>query len=320
MFDRLKDERGEGEARFAVPGIVVVILIVWGAVALFTGFEKTPQDKIGLSYGGGPIEGEKFQRVVDPGSGLFFNGLFDRLYEYPVTQRNYIISLNPNEGDVGTPDSITAPTNDNVVVEWEVATYFKLNLSKLQEFHERIGRKYAAWCEGDNQECSEGWVQMLHDSFRQQIENALQLESRQFDAAAVFSDEQVILEIQRGVGSVLKERVAEVLGGDYFCGPGYVLGGTECPDVEFVVKAATLPEEVVAAFRRNRTSEIEIETKENEVRQAEFQAQAIERLAAALKNAGPSYVLLKAIESGRITFWVIPQNGGPGLTIPGPQI
>jgi len=70
---------------------------------------KTPADQIALSYGGGLLAGAKYQKTVFPGSGLVVNGMFDKWYEYPVTVRNYIVSLNPNEGDRGKADEITAP-------------------------------------------------------------------------------------------------------------------------------------------------------------------------------------------------------------------
>ena len=43
-------------------------------LATFLTTEKTPADKIALSYGGGPFEGNQYQRTVQPGSGLSFNG------------------------------------------------------------------------------------------------------------------------------------------------------------------------------------------------------------------------------------------------------
>ena len=55
------------------------------------------------------------------------------------------------------------------------------------------------------------------------------------------------------------------------------------------------------AFEDVRTSEIQIQTKENEVRQREAEARAIE----ALGLTGQEYDILKAIESGKITFWVL---------------
>jgi hypothetical protein len=70
---------------------------------------------------------------------------------------------------------------------------------------------------------------------------------------------------------------------------------------------------VAKAFEDVRTSEIQIQTKENEVRQREAEARAI----AALGLSGQEYDILKAIESGKITFWVL--DGEGGITITGPD-
>ncbi len=75
--------------------IVVVIVLLAFAPAFIAGLKKTPKNMIGISYGGGPFESAHFQRVVKPGSSLFFNGWFDPLYLYPSDQQNYIISQNP---------------------------------------------------------------------------------------------------------------------------------------------------------------------------------------------------------------------------------
>src|SRR5688500_10662549 len=100
---RRKRERAE-RSRPALPpvqpkhivrGAVLVVagaLVLIVAVTLLGSVKKTPRDQIGISYGGGPIEGQHFQRVVNPGSNLFVNGFADKLYLYPVTQRNYIVS------------------------------------------------------------------------------------------------------------------------------------------------------------------------------------------------------------------------------------
>ena len=88
--------------------ILVLVLVPILVVALYPvvagAFKKTPRDKFGISYGGGPIEGTHFQRIVKPGSGLFFNGWFDSLYLYPADQRNYIVSSVKNQGSTKRSD------------------------------------------------------------------------------------------------------------------------------------------------------------------------------------------------------------------------
>ena len=289
---------------WSLAGLVGFILVI----ALATGFKKTPRDHVGISYGGGPMEGAHFQRVVDPGHALFFNGLFDRLYLYPVTQRNYIISKKPGEGDVGGSDFIRAPSADRIPVEFEVAVYFKLNTDKLRRFHEQIGLKYKAWN-------ADGWDRMLRDSFRQQLEFALQREARKYAVADTYSSADVLLAIQGEVGKVLKENVTSVLGDDYFCGPTFRSG--TCPDFTFIVKHVEIPDDVRKAFEQNRTSEIAVLTKQNEVRQREQEAEAIRKLTDALKD--PNYVLLRAVESGKVSFWVLPQGQSLTLQPPPPE-
>src|ERR1700730_13547999 len=99
--------RGDGERKpirvsrktVIVTAVILVPILLVALVPIVAGaFKKTPRDKYGLSYGGGPIEGAHFIRVVKPGTGLFFNGFFRQLYLYPADQRNYIVSKVRNQG------------------------------------------------------------------------------------------------------------------------------------------------------------------------------------------------------------------------------
>jgi hypothetical protein len=271
-------------------------------------FKKTPRNMIGISYGGGPFEGSHFQRIVQPGSGLFFNGFLDPLYLYPADQRSYIITRQRSQGSTSGVDFVRAPSSDRVQVTYQVAIYFKLNTDRLRAFHEQFGLKYQAYT-------SSGWDQLLQDTFRQQIENTLQAETRKYAVADIYSDPKLLATLQREAQRSLSDRLDKAMGSRYFCGPTFS-HGKPCTQPTFVIKQITIPEAVAGAFEDNRTSQAQILTKENEIQQRQAEAEGIAALNSALSVAGENYVLLKAIESGKINFWVIPDSSGVTLQAP----
>jgi regulator of protease activity HflC (stomatin/prohibitin superfamily) len=206
---------------------------------------------------------------------------------------------------VATPDSVVAPTRDRVQVTYQVAVYFKLNTDRLRGFHEQLGLRYEAYT-------TDGWNDLIRDTFRQQIENALQEETRQVDVADLIGNADLLVQLQDNVQAKLSQRLEDALGQQFFCAPTFEPGG-DCGDPAFVIKRVDVPTSVAKAFEDVRTSEIQVQTKENEVRQREAEARAIE----ALGLTGQEYDLLKAIESGKITFWVLPNESG--VTITGPD-
>ncbi len=299
--------RGRPLARI---GIVIVLVV---ALALTPGvvasLKKTPRNMVGISYGGGPVEAAHFQRIVQPGSALFFNGVFDPLYLYPSDTQTYIVSKVAGQGAVAEPDSIIAPTNDRVQVEYQVAIYFKLNSDRLQVFHEQLGLRYSAYT-------SAGWKDLVQDTFRQQVENALQEETRKHAVADIYGNADDLTSIQSSVEQRLGENLVSALGAPLFCGPTFKPGG-ECGSPTFIIKKIDIPDNVVAAFEANKTSQIQVTTSQNQIAQREAEAKAIDALNEALSKAGMNYVLIKAIESGKITFWVLPSDSGVTLQAPG---
>jgi SPFH domain / Band 7 family len=291
--------------------IVIVLVIIIGlalAPSALSSLKKTPRNMVGISYGGGPIESAHFQKVVQPGSGLFFNGTFDPLYLYPADTQTYIVSKVAGEGAVKQADSIISPSRDRVQIEYQIAVYFKLNTDRLRAFHEELGLQYSAY------EAS-GWRRLIQDTFRQQIENALQEDTRKYDVADIYGNADDLTTIQTNVEKKVSDRLIAALGQPFFCGPTYA-PGKPCTPPTFI-KKIDIPKDVAQAFQDNRTSQIEVLTSQNQIEQRAAEAKAIEALNAGLAQAGMPYVLLRAIESGKITFWVLPSDGNVTLQAPG---
>lgn len=286
---------GRKKAVFAA----LLVLLVFAGTACIPGTKKTPQDMACLSFGGGPFEGPHYQGYHEPGKGLFINGLFDKLYCYPTTQRTYIISSRADESDLGTADSIVAPSDDSIDVTFEMTVYFELATDEenLLAFHQEIGIKTKAFTE-------DGWEKMLNDYFRQQIESAVQKQARSFDAVEMYADQSVFLSIQNGLATTLPSNINEALGDDYMT------------NFRVVLRKIDLPQATKEELVRNKNSEIAIETKKNEVAQAELEAEAIEKRQKAFENCDVC-ILYEAIKSGTIDFWVIPN--GQDLTLQTPN-
>ena len=101
----------------------------------------------------------------------------------PPAQRwsscSYIITRQSDQGSTSGVDFVRAPSNDRVQVTYQVAIYFKLNTDRLRSFHEQLGLKYKAFT-------SKGWDKLIQDTFRQQIENALQQETRRYPVNEIY--------------------------------------------------------------------------------------------------------------------------------------
>ena len=112
---------------------------------VISGLEKTPRDKVGISYGGGPSRESHFQRIVQPGSSLFWNGVFDSLYLYPADQQNYIISKTTAEGSRGRRlgEGPVHGTGSRSSTRWRSTS--SSTPTCCSEFHEQLGLKYNAY-------------------------------------------------------------------------------------------------------------------------------------------------------------------------------
>ncbi len=290
--------------------------VVWLGMFI-QGWKSVPVDKVGLHYSGGPIEGAHFEQVVAPGTRTRFYGLLDRLHELPATQRSYIMSKDPHQGAGRRAEFVGAPAADRVVTQWESATYFKLNTRPevVRRFFEQICLRYR---------CSDlkpggGWDQMLADTFRQQIVAAIQAEARRYPSEDIYANRETLVRMQEGIGSVLKQRVNDVLGGEFFCGPTFRPEASECPEFTFVIKEITLPDNVQAQYNANRASALAVEQARTDAAQrqerarGEADSQAVLRSAPELTAGQLDYIRAQAeLECARRPDCVLVVGNGAG--------
>jgi hypothetical protein len=290
--------------------LVTVVTPLVAAAMFLSGWKSVPVDKVALHYSGGPIEGEHFESVVAPGTKTRFYGFLDRLYELPATQRNYIMSKHPDEGDTRRAEYVGAPSADKVVTEWESATYFKLNTRPdvLRAFFEQICLKYR---------CTDltpggGWDHMLADTFRQQIVAAIQDEARGHTSEEIYANRDTLLQMQQSIGSTLKDRVNRVLGGEFFCGPTFTPERQDCPEFAFVIKELALPKNVQDQYNANRASVLAVDKAK-----ADAQSQAALRAAPELTPGQLSYIRAQAeLECARRSGCVlVVGNGTTGVEV-----
>ena len=323
---RLRSQGGPlplGGAISAAVALLLAVAALMLAIFLIAGFlsiRKCDAQSACLSYGGGPTESNHFQGQFGRSSDTRLNGAFDQWFAYPVSVRAYAVSSIAGEqaGERGVNaqnaeqsrdviPSIPATTRDRINVDWQLTVYFKLNTNLLRRFHEEIGLRFKAYED-------RGWDLMLRQTLRKQLETSLAAVTRRYNVADVWGDEQTLRAIEQAVGSTLKGQVNRALGGQYFCGPQFQAKRPVCPDLEVRIKKPAIPRPVQVAFEQNRTSQILIATKQNEIRQRANEAQAIRQLRGQLT---PQYVLLRAIENNKIDFWVLPNNAN--LTLPTQQ-
>lgn len=228
----------------------------------------TSATEIGLKYGDGPIEGEHFEKIIEPGSGQQFVWN-DKIVTLPTTQRDYTfcadVRQDSNDAGCDAP-AIRVTALGGAELAFSGGLTFELatgNPDTVKAFYEDVCRKFDCDDEGD------GWAEMLRVNMRNPIEDALQEAVRGYSVDALYAgvpgegenlDEEEALstltQVTNDIKKSLRETINAYTGGEFFCGPAYERSDPDtCPDFEFVITEVTpTNEEVVKAFNSNVAS------------------------------------------------------------------
>jgi regulator of protease activity HflC (stomatin/prohibitin superfamily) len=289
--DRLEEKRYiNWKVIFIILGIVIILFVlVFIPYACVGASAVSPMDKYTLVYQGGPLDGRNFERMVDPGTGRFWKGNLQSIYMYPSTQRTYVVANEPDVGDVKGGDAVVVNCKGGNKVTLEMALSFVMVPENLQRFHEMLGLKYGAWSE-------EGWDKMLEEQVRQPLETAFQDEAKKYTNIEAIN-EVGMMQMGDAVAAIIQTRIDAYMNGHYI------------KVINLSLTTASPESTVQNEIEKISAAQQSVQTAENNRLAAEKNAQANILLRESLQGeGGMTAVLQKAVDSGRITFWVLPSD------------
>lgn len=322
---RLSDERGSTDP--SVLGFLVIIaviaVLIGGWFTLFAGKTDTATNEVCVAYSGGWFEDKEFKDIIQPGRTKASIGIGSDCYPYRTDQRSYRGAQGYNAETAGRDGNPDAPevivtgapseedTSSTVELMVEYQLYFKINRDPevLRAFHENLGVKTKAWTE-------DGWRDLLTDYFRPQIERSLEAAALEFAWDDLYSNEETRRAYQARTVELLKAAVNEVIGGDYFCSPAYDGGeDSECGNFTFTVsKPSITSQALLDSIVAGETAQREADNQRVRNEEARTALEVDEELVALY---GPEGALLyKAIESGKVTSFIIAPDGTIQPSVP----
>lgn len=286
--------------------LAVVLAVVLGFTATGCSRVSTEPDEVVLHYAGGTFEAIKFERCINPSSGATLLGPGDTDYHYPFGQRTFDFS-GAEDAESG---GISIVSKDNVEMKVAGSATFTLNTEckVLQQFHEKIGRKFGAFFEDGE---SKGWSRMLNFYFKQPLDRAMDAASQEFEWKKLFNDPNVKQQWEQRVGQLARQFIKETAGADYFCQPNYA-GVGDCGDVVLTIQKPQPPESLISALAAEQAA------KQQNLAQQQINAKVkteLESIKDLVNVLGPNGAILwKAVQDGKIEVIPVPQNGNITIT------
>jgi regulator of protease activity HflC (stomatin/prohibitin superfamily) len=271
-------------------GLLAVIVLIVSA----SGFKAVAPGEICVVQEGGPLDGRGVKDVRQPSSGVSFIGTFNSQRCFPATERNYVLSADPNHSDSEAVDFFETPSRDAVQVRIEGQALFRLSTNEkvVETFYRRFGvRTFNGRHPYDG---NEGWTAFLNVQFRPILENALRDAIGQYrcvelnntcayvqdpNAAArgkveTADNVQNLAEVQTKIAETFQRDLNDTLGGPFFEGIRFRLVQVRFdPELQQSIVRATAARADVATKRLE--AQQKVETAIGDRRVAEQKARAI---------------------------------------------
>lgn len=276
------------------------IIIALGLILALAGCSsmETQADEQGIRYEGGVLfpQAPEFKSCQSP-SQQSFGDPGDGTYIYPAGQRT--LKFSADGGSDAPPITVSAPSpggGQPIVLTVSGVVTFTPNFGDCEafrQFHETIGRKFAAYT-------PEGWARMIGTYIKDPTDRAADNEALRFDWVTLASNADAKAQWERAVADALPGMIAQLAGGNYFTINGVLLQRPE------------LPADVTAAIQRTEAARQEAQTAD-QVRRA---AESFPGGVAAYQQFQQQQAINDAIRGGKVPVLPVPQgspiivNGG----------
>jgi hypothetical protein len=224
---------------------LVVALVATASVVTACSTYAAP-DMLVLYYEGGTGESRQFKECIEPGSSGSYP-VDDSTYELPTSQRTW--NIRPEGGDTNVPIKTgsrpsvalgsdgrpNGQTQAGPELNFWVTADFYLNTdctggkdSPVVRFWNNTGSRYQI-SDGDSDNGGGfnlgNWTNMLKNTLLPAEERAIRELSRDYDADVLDANVgDVWSELEKRMAPAFNAQLRDKLGGDYFCGVGYVRG------------------------------------------------------------------------------------------------
>lgn len=307
MFDQSGNLR-IGRVAGGVFGFIVAIVLVVMFFAWVAAFHGTDPGDVCIVKQGGPFDGRSFKEVRQGGEGLSNIGIWNHQWCYPATQRNYIVSSNPNQGDAKTVDFVEVPTKDAQTVRVNGQALFQMNTDPVvvRDFFKKYGiRTFNGKHLYDG---NSGWENFLAIQFRPVLDNALREAIGDFNCTELNNTCQYVTNageavrgnvqqvntgqnlaaVQDKIQTTLQQDLDSTLGGHYFTNVRWRFSGAGggaialTDQIQREVEAAQAKQTQVAtarldAQRRVQKAVGDTQVAQQQARQIQLKAQAYSR-------------------------------------------
>lgn len=283
------------------------LLLLLMAVLALSGcsLAQTTPDEVALRYSGSAMfaEAEAFKRCYNP-SESEHGDAGDKVYIYPAGQRTFKFSADP--GADAPPFSVTAAGGITLSVSGTITfTPQFQDCARLRDFHERIGRKYAAYLSAQDDttttqvEGIQGWTTMLLTYVKDPAERAIDNDSLGYDAFALSTDPTTKSKWEQAALADIPKVMAQQSGGEFFHIDSVIL------------QAPQLPQQMI-------DGQIAKQTAQQQADAAAIAANAAKACDQTCQTYQQSQVMNKAIADGKVGVLPIPY-GSPVIANPVPR-